>query len=120
MIKKGKEARPHIGIFGRRNNGKSSLINALAGQDVAIVSNFAGTTTDPVRKTMEISGIGPVMLIDTAGIDDVGDLGAKRISKTMKILDSIDLAILVVTASLLGDAENNLLENFKKLDRSQH
>jgi len=116
MIKKGKEARPHIGIFGRRNNGKSSLINALAGQDVAIVSNFAGTTTDPVRKTMEISGIGPVMLIDTAGIDDVGDLGAKRISKTMKILDSIDLAILVVTASLLGDAENNLLENFKKLD----
>lgn len=78
---KGKENRPHIGIFGRRNNGKSSLINALAGQELAIVSDVPGTTTDPVKKTMEIGGIGPVVLIDTAGIDDEGELGQKRIEK---------------------------------------
>ena len=68
---RGKESKPHIGIFGRRNNGKSSVINALTGQDTAIVSDTPGTTTDPVKKSMEIQGIGPVVLVDTAGIDDV-------------------------------------------------
>ena len=79
---KGLDAKPHIGIFGNRNKGKSSLINALIGQDIAIVSDVAGTTTDPVKKTVEIDGIGPVIAIDTAGIDDVGDLGMLRKEKT--------------------------------------
>jgi small GTP-binding protein len=74
---KGRDAKPHIGIFGRRNHGKSTLINCLAGQEVAIVSSKPGTTTDPVKKTMEIKGIGPVVLIDTAGTDDTGELGKK-------------------------------------------
>ena len=75
-MEKGRENKPHIGIFGRRNFGKSSLINALTGQDVAIVSEQPGTTTDPVKKSIEIPGIGPAILIDTAGIDDSGDLGS--------------------------------------------
>jgi small GTP-binding protein len=99
-MSKGKDTKPHIGIFGRRNNGKSSLINALAGQELAIVSEVAGTTTDPVKKTMEIPGIGPVILIDTAGIDDVGDLGSKRVAKTREALKTIDLGILVITNKL--------------------
>jgi small GTP-binding protein len=76
---KGKDLKPHIGIFGRRNNGKSSFINVLTGQDVAIVSEHPGTTTDPVRKSVEIFGIGPVIMVDTAGIDDTGDLGTKQL-----------------------------------------
>ena len=72
---KGRENKPHIGIFGRRNNGKSSLINAIVGQDIAIVDAQAGTTTDPVKKSIENFGIGPVVLIDTAGIDDEGTIG---------------------------------------------
>ena len=72
-MKKGRESKPHIGIFGRRNNGKSSFINAIAKQDIAIVSDIAGTTTDPVKKSVEIFGIGPAILIDTAGIDDHGE-----------------------------------------------
>jgi small GTP-binding protein len=70
-MSKGRESKPHIGIFGRRNSGKSSLINALAGQDIAIVSEQAGTTTDPVRKSFEITGFGPVVLIDTAGMGSI-------------------------------------------------
>jgi len=70
-MERGRDAKPHIGIFGRRNNGKSSLINSLTGQDVAIVSTIAGTTTDPVKKSIEIPGIGPVVMIDTAGLDAV-------------------------------------------------
>ena len=73
---KGRNDKPHIGIFGRRNNGKSSLINAITGQEVAIVDATAGTTTDPVRKSIEIFGIGPCIIIDTAGIDDEGTVGA--------------------------------------------
>lgn len=88
--------RLHIAIFGRRNAGKSSLINALTSQDIALVSNVAGTTTDPVYKAMEILPLGPVMIIDTAGIDDVGELGALRIDKTMQVLNKTDLAILVI------------------------
>lgn len=113
---KGKDSKPHIGIYGRRNNGKSSLINRLAGQDIAIVSDFAGTTTDPVKKSFEITGFGPVILIDTAGIDDVGDLGNKRIDKTLASIKTIDLAILVITENTFGDFEKSLIEEFKKTD----
>ncbi|WP_461631957.1 [FeFe] hydrogenase H-cluster maturation GTPase HydF [Labilibaculum euxinus] len=110
----GKERRPHIGIFGRRNNGKSTLINFLAGQDIAIVSDVAGTTTDPVKKSFEITGFGPVILIDTAGIDDTGELGEKRITKTNQIIKIIDLAVLVITQNTFGDFELGLIDNFNK------
>ena len=113
---KGKESKPHIGIYGRRNNGKSSLINRLAGQDIAIVSNYAGTTTDPVKKSFEITGFGPVILVDTAGIDDEGDLGTKRIDKTLATIKTVDLAILVITHNTFGDFEKKLIEEFKNTD----
>lgn len=90
--------RLHIGIFGRRNAGKSSLINAITGQDLAIVSAVKGTTTDPIFKTMEILPIGPVVLIDTAGTDDDSELGALRLSKTRQVINKSDLAVLVVDA----------------------
>lgn len=115
-MQKGKESKPHIGIYGRRNNGKSSLINLLAGQQVAIVSDFAGTTTDPVKKSFEITGFGPVILVDTAGIDDVGELGQKRVDKTLQSINHIDLAILVVAANTWGEHEDLLLEEFQKTD----
>lgn len=89
-------ARLHIAIFGRRNAGKSSLINALTSQDIALVSPVPGTTTDPVYKAMEILPLGPVVIIDTAGIDDVGDLGALRVERTMQVLAKTDLAVLVI------------------------
>lgn len=111
---KGKDTKPHIGIFGRRNHGKSSLINALAGQEIAIVSDFAGTTTDPVKKSMEIPGIGPVILVDTAGIDDTGELGKKRVAATMSVLKTIDFALLVVTENSFGEPEERLVEHFRK------
>ena len=79
---KGRDLKPHIGIFGRRNNGKSSLINVLTGQETAIVSEIAGTTTDPVKKSIEIAEIGPAVMIDTAGIDDTGELGQKRLLRS--------------------------------------
>lgn len=113
-MQKGKDAKPHIGIFGRRNNGKSSIINALAKQEIAIVSNFAGTTTDPVKKSMEITGMGPVIFIDTAGIDDTGELGQKRIAKSMATLKTIDLAILIITNNIFSDFEKQLIHDFDK------
>lgn len=100
-MKKGNDLKPHIGIFGRRNNGKSSFINAIIGQDIAIVSDTPGTTTDPVRKTTEIFGIGPTILIDTAGIDDFGELGEKRVKKTNSQIKNLDLAILLIALSLI-------------------
>jgi [FeFe] hydrogenase H-cluster maturation GTPase HydF len=115
-MKNGKEIRPHIGIFGKRNSGKSSLINALAGQEVAIVSDVPGTTTDPVSKNMEISGLGAVVIIDTAGIDDEGMLGEKRISRSREVIKTIDLAILLITNNEFGEFENGLVEEFNKLD----
>lgn len=115
-VKKGKEIRPHIGIFGKRNSGKSSLINALAGQEVAIVSDVAGTTTDPVSKNMEIGGLGAVVLIDTAGIDDEGMLGEKRIARSREVIKTIDLAILLITDNTLGEFEYGLIDEFNKLD----
>lgn len=116
MNSKGRDNKPHIGIFGRRNNGKSSLINALTGQETAIVSDLAGTTTDPVKKSIEIPGVGPVVMIDTAGIDDTGDLGRKRIEKSLDVLKIIDFAILVVAHNQFGEPEKNLISEFRKLD----
>jgi [FeFe] hydrogenase H-cluster maturation GTPase HydF len=113
---KGRELKPHIGIFGRRNNGKSSLINSLAGQDVAIVSEQPGTTTDPVRKSVEIFGIGPVILVDTAGIDDSGDLGELRIRKTLQVIKAIDLAIIVIAENEISQFENELISQFNKFE----
>ena len=112
-MSKGKDTKPHIGIFGRRNNGKSSLINALAGQELAIVSDVAGTTTDPVKKSMEIPGIGPVILIDTAGIDDTGELGLKRVEKSREMLKVIDFAILVITGNEFAQKEEKLIAEFE-------
>ena len=115
-MSKGRESKPHIGIYGRRNNGKSSLINCLAGQDIAIVSDHAGTTTDPVKKSFEITGFGPVILVDTAGIDDSGELGQKRVERTIRTIDIIDLALLVVTNNSWGEYEDDLLKKFHDQD----
>jgi [FeFe] hydrogenase H-cluster maturation GTPase HydF len=103
-------SRLHIAIFGRRNAGKSSLVNALTNQDIAIVSSIPGTTTDPVYKSMEILPVGPVVIIDTAGIDDVGELGELRIKKTIGVLDKSDLIILVIDPRQdVGEFEINLI-----------
>ena len=100
----------NIGIFGRRNVGKSSLINTLAGQEVAIVSDHPGTTTDPVRKRMEIFGLGPCVLIDTAGIDDDGSLGRMRVARTEEVTAQIDIALLLFSASDFGKPEEDLMD----------
>lgn len=113
-MSKGKDNKPHIGIFGRRNVGKSSFINALTGLDVAIVSEIPGTTTDPVKKSIEIFGIGPAIIIDTAGIDDVGVLGEKRVEKTLQILSQIDVAILLISNNNFGLFEQMLIREFNK------
>ena len=109
-----KDLKPHIGIYGRTNNGKSSLINRLTGQSIAIVSEQAGTTTDPVKKSIEIFGIGPVILIDTAGIDDTSKLGQQRVEKTYQTLTEIDCAILVIADNQFGEPETKLIEHFKE------
>ncbi len=106
---KSKDNKLHIGIFGRTNTGKSSLINSLTGQNHAIVSEVAGTTTDPVKKSMEILGFGSTVIIDTAGIDDKGTLGELRISKTMQQLDIIDIAIILLSESVFGAEEVELI-----------
>ncbi len=113
-MKKGKENKPHIGIYGRRNVGKSSLINNISGQEIAIVADFKGTTTDPVKRSFEITGFGPVILIDTAGIDDEGEVGKLRVQKSLKTLKEIDLAILVISENSFDVEEENLIEQFKK------
>jgi [FeFe] hydrogenase H-cluster maturation GTPase HydF len=107
-----KGMRLHIGIFGRRNVGKSSILNALTKQNVSIVSEFAGTTTDPVEKPMELLPIGPVLFIDTAGVDDVGALGELRIKKTQAIFDRVDLGV-VVTDGVWGDFEESILSQLQ-------
>jgi [FeFe] hydrogenase H-cluster maturation GTPase HydF len=104
----------HIGIFGRRNVGKSSLLNAMTRQQVSIVSPEPGTTTDPVEKPMELLPLGPVLFIDTAGLDDVGALGAQRVERTMKVLDRTELAILVLAEEGLGSLEIGLLDAFEQ------
>ena len=111
---KGNELKPRIGIFGRRNYGKSSLINYLTGQNIAIVSDTPGATTDPVRKTMELGGEGPVIWIDTAGIDDFGSLGAMRVEKSLQELKQCDLAIIILSENRFEEPEETLVENCKK------
>jgi len=107
--------RLHISIFGRRNSGKSSLINALTGQRLAIVSDVPGTTTDPVTKAMEILPLGPVVITDTAGIDDTGELGELRVEKSLRVLEKTDLAVLVIDAGVEPDAyEKDLADKVKE------
>ncbi len=116
MMTKGRDTKPHIGIFGRRNNGKSSFINTMTGQEIAIVSDVPGTTTDPVKKSIEIAGLGPVIMIDTAGIDDSGELGNKRMAKSKETLKIIDLAILLIAHNVFDEVEANLIRDFQNQD----
>ncbi len=113
MQKTPKGMRLHIGIFGKRNVGKSSIMNALTAQDISIVSDTAGTTTDVVEKSMELLPFGPVTFLDTAGIDDIGELGKQRIEKTKKILDRTDIALIVLNEAF-DDYEKELIEEFEK------
>ncbi len=107
--------RVHISFFGKRNAGKSSVINAVTGQDLAIVSSVMGTTTDPVYKTMELLPLGPVMVIDTPGIDDEGELGALRVRKSYQVLNKTDIAILVIDSTTgKGEEELELIHRFHK------
>lgn len=111
--------RTHIGFFGRRNAGKSSIVNAVTGQDLAVVSDVMGTTTDPVQKSMELLPLGPVMIIDTPGFDDEGGLGLKRVQKTKQILNKTDIAVLVVDASEgLKDCDRQLIKIFNEKEIS--
>ncbi len=105
-----------IVIFGRRNTGKSSLINSLTGQQTAIVSDIPGTTTDPVRKRVELPGIGITNIIDTAGLDDSGDLGARRVTKSMEAMDLADLALIVFTHNSFTSLERELAETLQELE----
>ena len=107
--------RLHIGLFGRRNTGKSSVINLLAGQSLSIVSDIPGTTTDPVKKSVEIPGLGPVVLIDTAGIDDMGKLGDQRVKKTQQTLKQVDMAIVVLCNNHFDKEEQQLIEQLQQL-----
>lgn len=111
-----KGLRLQIGIFGRRNAGKSSFLNALTRQDIAIVSDVPGTTTDPVEKAMEFLPLGPVLFIDTAGIDDTGALGEMRVAKTRKIFERADVAVLVADPALWDDFEDKLIAELKALN----
>ena len=111
-----KSMRLHIGIFGKTNVGKSSFLNRVTNQEISIVSDIAGTTTDVVEKSMELLPIGPVNFLDTAGIDDISVLGAERIEKTMKILNRTDVAVLICENSGLSEYEQNLIEKFKELE----
>ncbi len=113
---KGKEARPHIGIFGQTNVGKSSFINAITGQEISIVSDTAGTTTDPVNKTVELTGIGPVVLVDTAGLGDSTELGSLRMKRTKKVLKTIDAAIVLISGNTFSRSDIEILSELKDED----
>jgi small GTP-binding protein len=107
--------RIHIGFFGRRNAGKSSLVNAVTGQELAVVSDVKGTTTDPVYKAMELLPLGPVEIIDTPGFDDEGALGELRVKKTRQILAKTDIAVLVVDGSAgLSECDRELIQLFRE------
>lgn len=110
-----KSMRLHIGVFGRTNVGKSSLLNKIIGQEISIVSDIAGTTTDVVEKSMELLPLGPVTFLDTAGLDDISELGKERIEKTLKVLNRIDIGIIVCDDRGLGDCENELIQKFDDL-----
>jgi len=107
-----KANRLHIGIFGKRNAGKSKLINTLTNQDISIVSDTPGTTTDPVEKSMEFLPLGPVVFIDTAGVDDIGVLGKNRVERTQKVLDRTDIAIIICDYNGWDEYEINLFKTF--------
>lgn len=108
-------SRVHIAFFGCRNAGKSSLVNSVTGQSLSVVSDVLGTTTDPVSKTMELLPIGPVVIIDTAGIDDIGELGEKRVKKTLDVLDRTDIAVLVADATVgLSEYDKEMENRFKE------
>lgn len=113
MLETPKGLRLHIGLFGRRNSGKSTLMNALIGQSISIVSDQPGTTTDPVEKPFELAPIGPVVFIDTAGLDDEGVLGELRVKKTRDVLERVDIALLVVGADGLGAFEQELIDTLR-------
>jgi len=115
-MNRGKENKPHIGIYGRRNTGKSSLINCLSGQNISIVSDLKGTTTDPVKRSFEILGYAPVIFIDTAGIDDEGETGRLRIQKSLNTLDTIDIAIIVISNNEFGEYERKIIDKLKELN----
>ena len=105
-----KSLRLHIGIFGRTNVGKSTLVNYISGQDTSIVSSVAGTTTDSVYKSMELSPLGPVTIIDTAGIDDISNLSKERIERTTKVFDSTDVAVIVLEPNIWTEYENDTIK----------
>lgn len=113
MLETPKGLRLHIGLFGRRNSGKSTLMNTLIGQSISIVSDQPGTTTDPVEKTFELAPLGPVVFIDTAGLDDEGELGALRIEKTRQVLERVNVALVIVNAGGLTDTENELIATLR-------
>ncbi|RBP00864.1 iron-only hydrogenase maturation protein HydF [Roseiarcus fermentans] len=113
MLDTPKSLRMHIGLFGRRNVGKSSLMNALLGFPMSIVSEVAGTTTDPVEKAIEMPPLGPVVLVDTAGVDDVGDLGALRSAKTREVLERVDIALVLSDETGLGPFERELIARLR-------
>ena len=107
--------RTHIGFFGKRNAGKSSVMNAVTGQELAVVSDVKGTTTDPVYKSMELLPLGPVVMMDTPGIDDEGELGSMRVRKSYQVLNKTDAAVLVIDGTVGASAEDEtLLERIRK------
>lgn len=110
-----KSMRLHIGVFGKTNVGKSSLLNRISSQEISIVSDVAGTTTDVVEKSMEFLPVGPVTFLDTAGLDDVSELGKERIEKTMKVLNRIDVGVIVCDERGIDDCENELIQKFDEL-----
>ncbi len=111
-----KENRKYIGFFGRTNVGKSTIVNALVGQDISIVSSQSGTTTDVVKKNMELFGYGAVVVVDTAGLDDKTTLGEQRVKATMHALTQMDLAVLVISDNVFAESENFFVERCKKYD----
>ena len=111
--------RVHIGLFGKRNAGKSSLINALTGQKLAVVADVPGTTTDPVLKAMELLPLGPVLMMDTAGIDDSGELGQLRVQKSLQVLNKTDIAILVIDSTAgITDEDLKMLQRIQDKELS--
>ena len=106
--------RIHIGFFGRRNAGKSSVLNAVTGQEMAVVSHVKGTTTDPVYKSMELLPLGPVVMMDTPGMDDEGELGSLRVKKSRQVLNRTDMAVLVIDGTIgMGEEEREILEEIE-------
>ena len=110
-----KSMRLQIGVFGKTNVGKSSFLNRVTNQEISIVSDIAGTTTDVVEKSMELLPVGPVTFLDTAGLDDESELGEKRVEKTMKVINRIDVAVIICDYNGLDDYEKELIKKFEEL-----